>query len=490
MKQRLFEIEKFVEQPLETQSATFNHLIEKGQTTKFGQQHHFKKIKTETDFKASVPLMRYENLKPYVDAIMQGEQNVLWPDKIGWMAKSSGTTSDKSKFIPVSADTLENCHYRAARDVLAVYCRNYPDSQLFTGKGVILGGSHQVSQLNNNIRFGDLSAVLLQNMSNLGRFLSSLDLDIALMDKWESKIERMAEKALQQKITNLSGVPSWMMVFLKSILEKTGANNIKEVWPHLELYIHGGVSFTPYKSQFQQLMGQPINYLQTYNASEGFFALQDLPEADDMLLMLDLGIYYEFIPLDELDNEHPKSYDLSQVTLGENYAIVITTESGLWRYVLGDTVQFTSLNPHRIIVSGRTKHYINVFGEELMVDNTDKALAQACAQTNASIRDYTVGPIFMETQNTGGHEWAIEFENAPENIEHFTQLLDQHLQAINSDYEAKRYNDMALKAPKIHALPKSSFYNWLKQKGKLGGQNKVPRLSNSRKYLEEVLVLT
>lgn len=488
MKQRLGEIELFKKDPLAFQQTTLYSLISKAQNTQFGKAHNFKTIKTEKDFKKQLPISDYETLKPYTEKIIKGERNVLWHSDIKWMAKSSGTSNDKSKFIPVSNETLQECHYKAARDVLAVYCNNFPDSQLFMGKGIILGGSRKVHQLNKQIQYGDLSAVLLQNMSQLGRYLSSIDLEISLLEDWEHKLDRLSDYYIPQRVSNISGVPSWLLLFLKHVLAKTGKSCIAEVWEHFELYIHGGVSFEPYKAQFQDIIGKPINYLQTYNASEGFFALQDLPCSNEMLLMLDLGIYFEFIPLSELGSSQPISLNLNEVEQGINYAMVITTQSGLWRYILGDTIQFTNLFPHRIKISGRIKQYLNAFGEELIVDNTDKAIANTCKLLNCNISEYTVAPYF-NANKSGGHEWLIAFDKHPESLKVFAETLDKQLSALNSDYEAKRFKNMVISLPKINIVETDSFYLWLKEKGKLGGQHKIPRLSNKRVYLEEIIKL-
>ena len=487
-KQRLDQIQRFMDEPLECQEQVLGNLISFASTTEWGEKYKYDEIESIEDFKKRVPLQDYESLKPYIQRTMHGDQNLLWHSDIIWFAKSSGTTSDKSKFIPISQESMDDCHYKGGKDVLTIYCNNHPDTKIFSGKGLVMGGSHQMNPLNESASFGDLSAVLIQNMPWLGSVIQTPDLDVALMNDWEKKIEMMIATVLPQDITHIAGVPTWTLVLIQRILERTGKKNLIEVFPNLELYIHGGVSFTPYKSQFQQLIqGSQMNYYQTYNASEGFFGIQLEPDADDMLLMLDYGIFYEFIPAENMDEENPKTLQLNQVEIGKVYALVITTNGGLWRYKIGDTISFTSLFPFKIKVAGRTKNYINAFGEELMVHNADEALAVACNQTNAVIKDYTAAPIFLTTQNKGGHEWLIEFEKAPRDLFQFTTILDAHLQKINSDYEAKRQKDIALQAPVIHALQPDTFYHWLKQKGKIGGQHKVPRLSNDRKIVEEIL---
>jgi hypothetical protein len=418
---------------------------------------------------------------------MDGEQNVLWNTPIYWFAKSSGTTSDKSKFIPVSEESLQDCHYKAAKDVLTLYYSCYPESDLLTGKGLVIGGSHNIHQVNEDVQYGDLSAVLLQNTPFWGSWIRTPELSIALMDEWEQKIEKLAHSTLKENVTSISGVPTWTMVLFKRILEITGKKNIAEVWPSLELYIHGGVSFKPYREQFNRLIGKKINYLEMYNASEGFIAAQENPEDEGMLLFVDHGIFMEFMPVSEYGKAEPHTIGLSKVEAGKNYALVISTNGGLWRYLLGDTIQFTSLKPYKIIVSGRVRHYINAFGEELIVDNTDRAISIASEKTNAIVNDYTAAPIYFSDNSNGAHEWLIEFDKEPENTETFIVELDTALKSLNSDYEAKRHKNIALRMPVVRVLKKGSFNNWLKSRGKLGGQHKVPRLSNERIFIEEIL---
>ncbi|MCB0515041.1 MAG: GH3 auxin-responsive promoter family protein [Chitinophagales bacterium] len=487
---RLREIDKFVENPYEVQYKLLNDLLQSCKNTDYGKTYKFGEIQSYNQYIQQVPIGDYEHFKPYIERLLQGEQQLLWHSNIKWLAKSSGTTSDKSKFIPVSFEAMESCHYKAGRDVLALYGKMNPQTRIYAGKGIILGGSHQVSHFSNEIQFGDLSAVLIQNMTMLGKFLSSLNTDIALMSDWEAKIDKIAQRALTQNITSISGVPTWTLVLIQKIFEITGKNNLTDIFPNLELYIHGGVSFTPYRAQFKELIYSPhMNYIETYNASEGFFAIQDQQDSEDMLLMLDYDIFYEFIPFEDLSVENPRVLPLEGVEVGKNYAMLITTNSGMWRYLLGDTVRFTNINPHKIVISGRTKHFINAFGEEVVVDNADQALAAACVKTNAEVIDYTVAPVYMQFQGQGCHQWLIEFSRKPESITHFAEILDQSLQQINSDYEAKRYKDMALTQAQVTAVPEGTFYRWLKAKNKLGGQNKVPRLSNDRKIVEEILAM-
>jgi len=482
-------IDNFALNPVDTQMQVFNRLVGSAQFTDYGKKYSFDKINSIADFKKNVPINDYDSLKPYIQSIMEGKQNVLWQSPITWFAKSSGTTSDKSKFIPVSKESLDENHYRASKDVMTLYLHKHPQSSIMSGKCLIIGGSHQINQLNADSFFGDLSAVVLQNMAWYGQMIRTPDLSIALMDEWEEKIEMMAHTTIQENVTYLAGVPTWMIVLMKRIFEIAGTNDLMQIWPNLELYIHGGVSFKPYRNQFQQFIPHTsMNYLETYNASEGFFAAQDtMNNEDGMLLFLNHGIYYEFMPMDEYGKAHPETLSLKEVELNKNYALVVSTNAGLWRYVVGDTIQFTSLAPYRIKVTGRLKHFINAFGEEVIVDNTDSAIAAACAATGAIVNDYTAAPVYMTGQTKGAHEWIIEFEKLPCPLDVFVQKLDKALQSVNSDYEAKRYKDMALQMPVVHVMPKDGFNKWLKDKGKLGGQHKVPRLSNERKYLEEML---
>lgn len=486
---RIARIERFMEFPVETQEHVLHDLLSQAQYTEFGKKYRFGKIYKIAEYKKQVPIQDYESLKPYIQRIMEGEQHLLWNTAIRWFAKSSGTTSDKSKFIPVSQESLNDCHYRSGRDVLTLYYHNFPESDLLTGKALVIGGSHQVNQLSDTSFYGDLSAVMLQNMPFYGQLVKTPELSIALMDEWEEKIERMAKITMFENVTSISGVPTWTLVLIKRILELTGKNTLAEVWPNIELYIHGGVSFTPYQPQFSKLIRSPLmRYQETYNASEGFFAAQDnLLHHEGLLLFLNHGIFYEFMPIGEVGKPEPRTLQLNEVELEQQYALVISTNGGLWRYMVGDTIRFTSLFPFRIEVTGRTKFYINAFGEEVIVDNADKAIVEACRQTGAIVNDYTVAPIYFNDQSNGAHEWLIEFEVCPDSMERFTEALDKKLQAINSDYEAKRYKDIALHGPVLHSLPRGVFNAWLKYKDKLGGQHKVPRLSNDRKYIEEIL---
>ncbi len=490
MEKRMHQIELFLKFPHQVQNEWFHKLISTAKNTEWGKKYDYQSIDKLEDFKTRVPVQDYESLKEYILRIKHGEQNILWPTEIKWFAKSSGTTTDKSKFIPVSKEALEECHYKGGKDMLALYYNKFPESQLYSGKALVIGGSSEINQFSKDSYYGDLSSIIIKNLPYWAEYVRIPSRDIALMPKWEDKIEKMAKAAIEADVTNLSGVPTWNILLIKRILEITGKQNMLEVWPNFELYIHGGVNFSPYRKTFQTLFpSEKINYLETYNASEGFFGIQDQfsKEKNDMLLMLDYGIYYEFMPMEELGKEFPKTLSLEQVKLDTNYALIISTNGGLWRYMIGDTIKFTNINPYRIIVSGRTKYYINAFGEEVIADNADKAIAKACEKTGAIVKEYTVAPIYIDNKGKGAHEWLIEFEKHPNDLDFFETTLDNYLKAINSDYEAKRYKDMALSAPKINIAPEGTFYNWLKIKGKLGGQHKIPRLSNNRENLESIL---
>lgn len=486
---RHWKIEQWMQDPIAAQREVLQDLITHGQYSELGRKYGMTNLFSVKEFKKAVPIHEYNDLKPYIERLMAGEQNLLWDTPVTWFAKSSGTTSDKSKFIPITEEGLQDCHYQGMKDQLSLYYNYNPESDLLTGKGLVIGGSHQISSLNEDVHYGDLSAVLLQNTPVWSSWIRTPELSIALMDEWENKIEQLAQSTIQENVTSISGVPTWTLVLCKRILEITGKKFIKEVWPNLELYLHGGVSFTPYREQFKKIMGEGVNYRDTYNASEGFFAGQDIPDEEGMLLFLHHGIFYEFMPIEEYGKENPHTIGLSKVELNKNYALVISTNCGLWRYLIGDTIQFTSLNPFRIKVSGRVKHFINAFGEELIIDNADNAIADACSKTNSVVTDYTAGPVYFSDDGNGAHEWLIEFEKAPASLETFTHELDNALKSVNSDYEAKRHKDIALRLPIVRALNKGVFTEWLRSKGKLGGQHKVPRLSNDRKYIEEIMVM-
>lgn len=491
MKLRQSALDNFVWNPVDTQQQVFNDLVGTAQFTEYGKKYDFDKINRIQDFKKALPIHDYDTLKPYIQRILEGEQNILWPSVINWFAKSSGTTNDKSKFIPISKESLDDNHFKAGKDVLALYLKQNPNSDFLSGKCLVIGGSHQINQLNAESFYGDLSAVMLQNMPLAGQLVRTPDLSIALMDEWERKIEMIAHTTIRENVTYIAGVPTWIIVLIKRLFEIAGTNDLRQIWPNMELYIHGGVSFKPYRQQFDQFFPKgPIRYLETYNASEGFFAAQDDLSAEGMLLFLNHGIFYEFMPIEEYGKEAPETLSLQETELHKNYALVISTNGGLWRYLVGDTVQITSKNPYRIRVSGRIKHFINAFGEELIVDNSDEAIAKASAKTGAIVNDYSAAPVYMTGTTNGAHEWIIEFEHLPCPVKHFTEALDKELKEINSDYEAKRHKDIALRMPIVHIMPKNGFKTWLKDKGKLGGQHKVPRLCNERTYIEDMLPYT
>lgn len=488
LKKRMHQIELFIKYPHDVQEEWFQSLIATAEGTEWGKKYHYNEIHSVEEYKSRVPIQDYEGLKPYVDRMIKGEQNLLWPSEIKWFAKSSGTTSDRSKFIPVSIEALEECHFQGGKDMLTIYCHNRPDNKIFTGKSVVIGGSSQINSFSSDSYYGDLSSIIIRNLPFWAEFKRTPNIEVTLNPNFEEKINEIAHITIHENVTSLAGVPTWNVVLANKVLEITGKDNLLEVWPNLEFYSHGGVSFKPYADQFKRLLpSEDIYYLENYNASEGYFGLQDQPNSEELLLMLDYGVFYEFLPVENLEEDHPKTLSLSEVELGKNYALIISTNAGLWRYMIGDTIKFTNLNPYRIIVSGRTKHFINVFGEELIVDNADSALKAACHATGASIRDYTAGPIYFKDKEAGAHEWIVEFEKEPDDFSKFCEVLDATLRKINSDYDAKRFKDLALGFPNVHSAPENTFYNWLKGKNKLGGQNKVPRLSNDRKYLEELL---
>ncbi len=489
LKKRIHQMELFLKYPHEVQEELLFNLIKASENTQLGKKYDFSSMKSYTVFSERIPVSTYEDLEPLIALTRKGEQNVFWHSNIKWFAKSSGTTNANSKFIPVSSEALENCHYKASKDLLCLYLNNNEDSQLFTGKSLRLGGSKQLYE-DNNTFFGDLSAILIDNMPIWAEFSSTPSNKTSLMGDWETKLPAIINETINENVTSLAGVPSWMMVLLQKALETTGKSNLLELWPNAEVYFHGGVNFDPYREQYKKLFPkESFKYYEIYNASEGFFAIQDQNNSNELLLMLDYGIFYEFIPMDTFGTLNQRVIRLNQVELNKNYALVITTNSGLWRYLIGDTIRFTSINPYRIKVTGRTKHYINVFGEELMVENTDTALTKTCKEFNCEIVDYTVAPIFMSDKQKGSHEWIIEFKNPPEAIEEFSLALDKNIQLLNSDYEAKRYNNMTLNPLVLNIARKNLFYDWLKQNDKLGGQHKIPRLSNDRNYLESLLKL-
>lgn len=489
LKKRIHQMELFLKYPIDVQHELLHQLLLKAKDTEIGCTYDFATIFNYKTFVERVPIQTYEQCQACIERSRRGENNIFWPTPIKWFAKSSGTTNAKSKFIPVSEDSLENCHYAGSKDLLCMYLNNNPKSHLFTGKSLRLGGSKDLYEENGTV-YGDLSAILIDNMPFWATYSSTPSNEVSLMGDWETKMQTIVDETIQQNVTSLAGVPSWMLVLLNNVLETTGKSDILEVWPNLEVYFHGGVSFEPYRDQYRAILpGDQVKYYEIYNASEGFFAIQDQNDSRDLLLMLDYGIFYEFIPMIGYGSEDERAIPLSEVELHKNYAVVVTTNAGLWRYKIGDTVRFTSLKPYRIRVSGRTKHHINVFGEELIIENAEEALRKTAQITNCEIVEYTAGPIFMEGTKKGAHEWIIEFKKAPENLAHFQKCLDENLQTINSDYEAKRYNNMTLNMLTVHQAKNKLFYEWLKKNDKLGGQHKIPRLSNTRDYLDELLAM-
>ena len=487
MTKRMHQIELYKKYPIEVQNDLFKKLISAAENTEWGKHYNYKSIKSREEYQKNVPVSDYDALKPYIERIQEGEQNVLWASDIKWFAKSSGTTSDKSKYIPVSPESLEDCHYKGGKDMLAIYCTNFPDTKMYDGLNLALGGSHQVNELDMTKYYGDVSAIIIENLPFWAELYRTPKKEVALLDEWEEKITKIVEHTVTQNVTSVAGVPSWISVVMRKVLEYTGKDTIKEVWPNLELYFHGGVNFAPYRKQTEALIGSPsINYMNIYNASEGYFGIQDQIDCDDLLLLLDNGVYYEFLPMDEVGKEFPQAIQLQDVEIGKNYAIVISTNAGLWRYVIGDMVSFTSKTPYRIKITGRTKSFINVCGEEVIVDNTDKALKIACDRTNAVVNEYSAAPYFYADEKIA-HQWIVEFIKEPESIEYFATVLDDALKSLNSDYEAKRYKDFVLKPLIVENAPKGTFYQWLQENNRLGGQNKVPRLSNERKHVEGLL---
>ena len=484
---RINQIELFKKFPFETQQETLYRLLAKAASTEWGKKFNYSSITSISQYQSRFPVQTYEDLIPYVERLRKGETNLLWPGEIKWFAKSSGTTSAKSKFIPMSREALEDCHYRAGKDILIIYTLQRPDTNIFSGKSLTLGGSHKINRYSNDSLYGDLSAILIENAPFWVEIIRTPKQKIALLEDFEEKLELIIKSSVNENVTTISGVPSWYLVLIKQILAYTGKSNLLDVWPNLEVFFHGGISFTPYREQYKKLIaGDQMNYMETYNASEGFFGIQDDPGRGDMLLMLDYGIFYEFIPAEKINSDSPPVFTIGEVEKGINYAIIISTNGGLWRYMMGDTIIFTCLDPHRFRISGRTKQFINVFGEEVIVDNSDKALESTCKATGAVISEYTAGPVFMNTSSKGSHEWIIEFEREPADMNMFIDILDNSLKSVNSDYEAKRYKDLNLVVPVIRSVPKGTFNKWLKAKNKLGGQNKVPRLSNTREYIEDL----
>lgn len=489
MRKRLREIDGFSVHAGQIQQKQLNCLLQKAADTEYGKKYGFSEIRSAKDFSRKVPLITYPDLQTYVERLMRGENGLLWPESIKWFSKSSGTTHSQSKYIPVSREALYRCHYKGGKDLFALYLQSHPESGVFSGKNISMGGSLHAWPDNPHIRCGDVSAIITQNLPFWAEHQRAPRKHIALMDEWEAKLQKMAETTIRQDVRSFLGVPSWTLLFLQKALALSGKQNLREVWPNMELFVHGGVSFTPYAEQFKKLIDSPFSYWETYNASEGFFGIQHTENEKDMLLMLDYGVYYEFLPTEEIGSPSPRTVNIEEVETGRNYALIISTNAGLWRYMIGDTIIFTSLKPYRFRISGRTRHFINTFGEELIIENADAGLAFACTHTKSEISEYTAAPFFLDANNHARHQWLIEFKKPPESTEAFAELLDTKLKELNSDYAAKRYKDLILKKPEIITLPEGTFLKWLKEKGKLGGQHKVPRLSNNRQYADEILNL-
>jgi hypothetical protein len=490
LKHRLRRIRGFMREPMGVQQEQFLKLIKSAKDTEWGRQYDYRGIRNLQTFQERVPISSYEELFPYIERVMRGEQFVLWSSPIHWFAKSSGTTNARSKFVPMSRESIQESHYMGGKDLMALLIDNKPNTQVFAGKGLSIGGSLSPNPFNNSNLCGDVSAVVMKNLPAWAQYIRTPPIDVALMSVWEDKIQRMAELTAQENVTSMLGVPTWSLVLIEKLLELTGKSNALEIWPNFEVFVHGAVAFQPYRELFRHKIfpSSSVLYLETYNASEGFFGVQDdLSLPDEMLLMLDYGIFYEFVPIEEIDRPHPKAYTLGEVELGRNYAMVISTNAGLWRYKIGDTVRFTSKDPYRIKISGRTKHFINAFGEEVIVENAEAGITRACELTGAEIADYTAAPVYMGSSSSGSHEWIVEFKKEPADMQEFTEILDATIREINSDYDAKRYKNMVLRFPVLHNVPSGTFYRWMKGRNKLGGQHKVPRLSNTREYVDEIL---
>lgn len=486
MSKRMRQIENFIKYPIETQENILFGNLSAARHTEYGKMYGFHDVNSYTAFKSQIPLVTYEEFEPFIEKARKGKSDVSWKGKIKWFAKSSGTTNAKSKFIPISEQSLEDCHYAAGKMMFALYLHNHPDTEIFKNKNLRLGGSSEIYQKYDTL-FGDLSAILIDNLPFYAELRNTPNKQISLMSEWETKMKAIADAVVKEEIGCLTGVPSWMLVLLNYVLEQTGETHLDDIWPDLEVFFHGGISFKPYEDTYRQLTHKSLNFYEIYNASEGFFAIQDQSGSKDMLLLLDNGIFYEFIPMEEFGSANPKVLTLENVETGKNYALAITTNGGLWRYIIGDTVKFTSLNPFRIVVSGRTKHFINAFGEELIIENAEEGLKRACEATHSTIKEYSAAPVFMSGKEKGAHEWIIEFEKKPNDLNRFAEILDKSLQELNSDYEAKRYKNITLNPLKIVVARENLFFDWMKQRGKLGGQNKVPRLANTREFIDPLL---
>lgn len=486
LKKRIKNIESFIRYPLETQKKLIIKLISYAKNTEFGKKYGFKNIKKYKNFSEQIPICNYSDIKLMIDRIRKGEENVLWPGKVKWFAMSSGTTNSRSKYIPVTHESMKKCHYKAGKDMLSIYINNNPNTKIFYGKTVRLGGSYELYKKYNNF-YGDLSSILIKNLPLWAERICVPGKKISLMNEWEKKLENIINTSQKKDVRILIGVCSWLLIFLNKILKKSNKKSINEIWPNIEVMFHGGVSVNPYILQYEKLFSRSINYYNIYSSSEGFFAIQNEKNAKDLLLLLNHGIFYEFIPLEEVKSSNPKIIPLENVSLYKNYAMVISTNAGLWRYIIGDTIKFTSLNPYKIIISGRTDFYINSFGEELIMENAEQALKNTCIKTNSIVQEYTVGPKYINNGKSGAHEWIIEFKKKPENIYNFENILDKELKKLNSDYEIKRYKSILLRSPILHIARKKLFYDWMKKRKKLGGQNKIPRLYNNRKFIDSIL---
>lgn len=474
--------------PERSQRRLLADLIRSARTTEWGKDHGYRSVITYNDYRNRVPLTEYEQIRPLVMRMINGERDILWPGITRRFAQSSGTSGGKSKYIPLTCRSLKRCHYRGGADVVARYLSIYPKSRLFSGRGLILGGSYANElTLPPSVRVGDLSASLIDCINPIANLFRTPSKEIALMERWDEKLDRISQTVCSQNVTNLSGVPSWFLTVIKHIMNREGAEELHQIWPDLEVFFHGGISFGPYREQYDRLIDPSrMRYMETYNASEGFFALQADPDDKAMMLLLDTDVFYEFIPLDKIGQTDQTAIPIWEVSKGTDYVMVITSSNGLWRYAIGDTVRVENTDPVKIRITGRTKSYINAFGEELMVHNTDAAISRACSMTGARISDYTAGPVYAGDETKGCHQWLIEFNKQPDDMERFTDLLDKSLQEENSDYQAKRSGDLFLDRPRITAVPEGTFDRWLSTTGKLGGQRKVPRLRNDRSVIDSI----
>ncbi|WP_185869537.1 GH3 auxin-responsive promoter family protein [Blattabacterium cuenoti] len=486
LKKRIKNIELFMRYPIEIQNKLINKLIFYAKDTEFGKKYKFSEIKKYKQFYERIPICKYSDLKLVIERVRKGEKNILWPGKVKWFAKSSGTTNAKSKYIPITKLSMHKCHYKAGKDMLSIYIHNHPKTKIFFGKAIRLGGSHELYK-NYNTFYGDLSSILIKNIPFWAENICIPRKKIALMSEWEEKLENIVKETYHKDVRILLGVCSWLLIFLKKLIKKFDKKKINDIWPNIEVIFHGGMNFNPYIHQYNNLFNNYVNYYDVYSASEGFFAIQDQKNIKDLLLLLNHGIFYEFIPIEKINDTNPKIVSIEDVELNKNYALVISTNAGLWRYIVGDTIKFTCLSPYRISISGRTTHYINSFGEELIVENAEQALFKACLKTNSIIQEYTAGPVYINHEKSGAHEWIIEFKKHPKNLCEFRDILDNELKFLNSDYEIKRYKNIVLRSPIIYVARNGLFYDWLKKHKKLGGQNKIPRLSNNRKYIDSIL---